>query len=192
MGYTPPNTHANACRCPVSALIPGPRSPSSTSTSAQPSRRRSCGASRTPRIRLPTKDYWAFRDLITGRPTAPRLRRLPRPLPLDRADPVEPDRRRAQRVRGHRRRIPQEQRHPARAALQPDEAQPRRRAGPRPHHRRGAARHGPRDPGVSAGSGRAHLLPRSIVRRAAERDHRRQGDRLAAAAAWSASTLPVP
>ena len=42
------------------------RSPSSTAISARRSRRRSCGASPTAQgIKLPTKDYWEFRDLIT-------------------------------------------------------------------------------------------------------------------------------
>ena len=73
----------------------------------------------------------------------PELRRLPPALPLDRADPVLAPRRRAVGLRGRRRRLPQEQHHHHRAALQPDEAQPGRRAGPRPHHRGGGAGHGP-------------------------------------------------
>ena len=141
-------------------------------------------------IRLPTKDYWEFRDLITVGRAGGALRGLPGPLPLDRADPVEPHRGRAQRVRGHRRGLPQEQRHPPRAALQPDEAQPRRRAGPGPHHRRGGARHGPRRPRVSAGPGRAHLLPGPRLQLRAERDHRRQGDQPGGTAAWWRSTSP--
>ena len=67
----------------------------------------------------------------------PLLRRLPAALPLDRADPVVAAGRGAVRLRGHRRRLPQEQRHDHGAALQPHEAQPRRRAGPGPHHRGG-------------------------------------------------------
>ena len=41
-------------------------------------------------IRLPTKDYWAFRDLITVSARAAVVRGLPGPVPLDRADPVAP------------------------------------------------------------------------------------------------------
>ena len=125
-----------------------------------------------------------------GRAPAPRIRRLPRPLPLDRADPVEPDRGRAQRLRGHRRRLSAQQRDQGGAALQPDEAEPRRRAGPRPHHRRRGARHGPGRARVSAGPGRPHLLPRSRLLARAQRDHRGQGHRLAEPRAWSASTSP--
>ena len=65
----------------------------------------------------------------------PLVRRLPAALPLDRAHPELAARGRAQRLRGRRRRVSQEQRHDDGAALQPDEAKPRRRAGPRPHHR---------------------------------------------------------
>ena len=65
----------------------------------------------------------------------PLVRRLPPAVPLDRAHPELAARGRALRLRGRRRRLPQEQRHDDGAALQPDEAKPRRRAGPRPHHR---------------------------------------------------------
>ena len=61
-----------------------------------------------------------------------------------------------------------------RAALQPDEAQPRRRARPRPHHPRGDARHGPRLPGVRRPR-RSHLLSGARVRAAPERDPGREG-----------------
>ena len=130
-------------------------------------------------IKLPTRDYWDFRDLITVHPAADQeLRRLPAAVPLDRAHPVEPDRRRARRVRGRRRGVPQEQRHDHGAALQPDEAQPGWRAGPRPHHRGGGARHGPRDPRVPGEAG-PPLLPRPRLPVRAQRDHRREGDRVA-------------
>ena len=55
-------------------------------------------------------------------------------LPPDRAHPVEPARGRALRARHDRRRLPLAAHHHLRGALQPDEAQPRRRARPRPHH----------------------------------------------------------
>ena len=94
-------------------------------------------------------------------------------------------------LRGRRRRLPQEQRHHDRAALQPDEAQPRRRAGPRPHHRRRAPRHGQGDPRVP-GQARSDLLPRPRVPVRAQRDHRGEGDRLARPRASSGSTSPGP
>ena len=112
------------------------------------------------------------------REAEPQLRRLPPALPLDRADPELADRGRAGGLRGRRRRVPQEQRHDDRAPLQPDEAEPRRRAGPRPHHRRGGAGHGPGEPRVPGQAG-PDLLPRPGVPVRAERDHRREGDRLA-------------
>ncbi len=130
-------------------------------------------------IKLPTRDYWEFRDLITVHPRrAQELRRLPAAVPLDRAHPVQPDRRRARGLRGHRRRLPQEQRDHHRAALQPDEAEPGRRAGPGPHHRaavRGMDRatlEYPVKPGPP-------VLPRPRVPVRAQRDHRGEGDRLA-------------
>ena len=130
-------------------------------------------------IKLPTRDYWEFRDTITVSPTAgPELRRLPPALPLDGADPELADRRRARRLRGRRRRLPQEQRDDDGAPLQPDEAEPRRRAGPRPHHRggvRGMDRATPRVPGEAG----PDLLPRPGVPVRAERDHRGEGDHLA-------------
>ena len=108
----------------------------------------------------------------------PELRRLPPAVPLDRADPVVAARRRALGLRGRRRGLSQEQHHDDRAALQPDEAQPGRRAGPRPHHRRGRPGHGP---GVARvpGQARPDLLPRPGLPVRAQRDHRREGDRLA-------------
>ena len=130
-------------------------------------------------IKLPTKDYWEFRDMITVSARRNRVvRRLPPAVPLDRADPELAARGRARRLRGRRRRVPQEQRDDDGAALQPDEAEPRRRAGPRPHHRGRRPRHGPGDARVP-GQARAHLLPRPGVPVRAQRDHRREGDRLA-------------
>ena len=74
--------------------------------------------------------------MITVSPRRSRVvRRIPPAVPLDGAHPELAARGRARRLRGRRRRLSQEQRHDDRAALQPDEAQPRRRAGPRPHHR---------------------------------------------------------
>ena len=78
-------------------------------------------------IRLPTKDYWEFRELITV--SARRGRSFDGYLQLFHWTELiqsSPHRRGAFRVRGHRRRLPQEQHHHDRAALQPDEAQPRR------------------------------------------------------------------
>ena len=109
---------------------------------------------------------------------AQELRRLPAAVPLDRAHPVEPDRRRARRLRGRRRGVPQEQRHHDGAALQPDEAEPGRRAGPRPHHRGGGPGHGPGDARVPGEAG-PDLLPRPRLPVRAQRDHRGEGDRLA-------------
>ena len=108
----------------------------------------------------------------------PFVRRVSPALPLDRAHPEQPARCRALRLRGHRRRVPQEQRHDHGAALQPDEAKPRRRAGPRPHHRGRRPRHGQGRPRIPGQAG-AHLLPRPRLPVRAQRDHRRQGDRLA-------------
>src|SRR5262249_47584888 len=76
-------------------------------------------------------------------------------LPLDGADSVEPDSRRAVGARGDRRGVQVAGDHNARAALQPDEAEPRRRAGPRPHHPRPDPPPPPRQPRVIAGPGRA-------------------------------------
>ena len=106
------------------------------------------------------------------------LRRLPAAVPLDRAHPELADRRRARGLRGRRRGLSPEQRHDHGAALQPDEAQPRGRAGPRPHHRGGRPRDGPGDPRIPGQAG-AHLLPRPRVPVRAQRDHRGEGHRLA-------------
>ena len=127
--------------------------------------------------------------LLGVRPARHRLRparrreprRARRDLPLDRADPVEPDRRRALGARRDRRRLPLAGHHDARAPLQPDEAKPRRRARPRPHHPRGDPRPRPREPRVPAGARRADPDDGPDVHRRAERDHRREGDPLGAA-----------
>ena len=158
-------------------------SPSCTPTSAARWPRRSCGRSRTSRGSR-------SRSRTTGSSTARhRLRpaRRPRPdaldadLPLDGADPVEPARGRALRARGDRRRLPLAADHDARAALQPDEAKPRRRARPRPHHHGRGPRARPREPRVPAGARRPDPDDGPDVHRAAERDHRREGDPLRAA-----------
>ena len=129
-------------------------------------------------IALPVKDYWEFDALVTV--SDPRgvenLDALDRDLPLDGADPVVADRRRAVRVRRDRRRLPQPADHDARAALQPDEAEPRRRARPRPHHPRRDPRARPRVDRVPAGALRADPDDGPHVRAAAERDRRREGD----------------
>ena len=109
-------------------------------------------------------------------------------LPLDGADPVEPDRGRGLGARGDRRRVPLAGDHDARAAVQPDEAKPRRRARPRPHHPRGDPRPRSREPRVPAGARRADPDDGPHVHGAAERGHRREGDRAGRRAASSAST----
>ena len=128
----------------------------------------------------------AGEGLLGVRPPGHRLRpaRRPRPerarrdLPLDGADPVEPARGRALGARGDRRRLPLAADHDARAALQPDEAEPRRRARPRPHHHGRRPRPRPREPRVPAGARRADPDDGPHLRRAAEPDHRREGDPL--------------
>ena len=104
-----------------------------------------------------------------------RARRARPGLPRDRADPVEPARGRALRARHDRRRLPLAADHDLRGALQPDEAQPRRRARPRPHHPGRAARRRPRAARVPAGAGRRDPDDGSHVRRPPERDHRGEG-----------------
>ena len=63
------------------------------------------------------------------------------------------------------------------AALQPHEAQPGRRAGPRPHHQRRHPGHGPGEARVPRHAG-PHPVPRPGVPVPAQRDHRREGHRL--------------
>ncbi len=111
-------------------------------------------------------------------PARALVRRVPGPVPLDGADPVVADRDRALGLRGGRRGLPQEQRHHDGAPLQPDEAEPRRRAGPRPHHRGGDARDGPGGPRVPDQAG-PDPLPGPRLPVPAERDHRREGDQRA-------------
>ena len=121
----------------------------------------------------------------------PVVRRIPAAVPLDGAHPELAARRRAVGLRGRRRRLPQEQRHDDGAALQPDEAEPRRRAGPRPHHRRRPARDGQGQPRVPGQAG-PDLLPRPRVPVRAQRDPRREGDRAGAIGGSSGSTSPAP
>ena len=126
--------------------------------------------------------------LLGVRPPRHGLRRARRPeprrarphLPLDGADPVQPARRRALRPRRDRRRVPLAAHHDARAALQPDEAQPRRRARPRPHHPRRDPRPRPREPRVPAGARRADPDDGPDVQPRPERDRRREGHPLGA------------
>ena len=113
-----------------------------------------------------------------GRPGPERARR---DLPLDRAHPVEPARGRALGARRDRRRLSLPGDHDARAALQPDEAEPRRRARPRPHHHGRRPRARPGEPRIPAGARRADPDDGPDFFRAAERDHRREGDPLCAA-----------
>ena len=116
--------------------------------------------------------------MITVSKRSQSLRRLSPALPLDRADPELAAGGRARRLRGRRRGVPEEQRHDHGAPLQPDEAEPRRRAGPRPHHRGGGPRHGQGHARVPRQAG-ADLLPRPRLPVRAQRDHRGEGDRLA-------------
>ena len=144
-------------------------------------------------IALPVKDYWEFDRLVTGHRPARRAepRRARRDLPLDGADPVEPARGRALGARGDRRRLPLAGDHDARAALQPDEAKPRRRARPRPHHPRRDPRARPRRARVPAGARRADPDDGPHVHARAERrssSRRRSAGRRAAS---SASTSPA-
>ena len=104
-----------------------------------------------------------------------RARRARPGLPRHRADPVEPAGRGALRARHDRRRLPLAAHHDLRGALQPDEAQPRRRARPRPHHPGRAARRRSGAARVPAGAGRRDPDDGSHLRRAPERDHRREG-----------------
>ncbi len=103
-------------------------------------------------------------------------RRARRDLPLDRADPVVAAGRRAVCPRRDRRRVPLAAHHHARAPVQPDEAQPRRRARPRPHHPRCDPGARPGEPRVPAGARRADPDDGPHVRPAAERGHRREGN----------------
>ena len=89
-------------------------------------------------IALPVKDYWAFDALVTvsdprGVENLDALDRIYHWTELIQSSAA---RGRAVGPRGDRRRLPSPGDHDARAALQPDEAQPRRRARPRPHHPR--------------------------------------------------------
>src|ERR1700745_651585 len=114
-------------------------------------------------IALPVKDYWEFDRLVT----------IADPRRVDSLDALDqiyhwteliqsgplPGRalraRRALVARGNRRRLPLAAHHDARAALQPDEAQPRRRTRPRPHHHGRGPRARPCQPRVPARPRRA-------------------------------------
>ena len=128
----------------------------------------------------------ALQGLLGVRRAGHRLRPARRPgsrrarpdLPLDRADPVVAARRRTLRARRDRRRVPLAADHDARAPLQPDEAEPGRRARPRPHHPRSDQRGRPSEHRVPAGPRRADPDDGPHVRPAPERDHRREGDPL--------------
>ncbi len=134
-------------------------------------------------IALPVKDYWEFDRLVTV--SDPRG-----VADLDALDAIyhwteliqsSPTRRRAQRARGDRRRVPVTGDHDARAPLQPDEAEPRRRARPRSHHPRGDPRARHRAARISAGPRRPDPDDGPDVHRASEHDHRREGAPLGAA-----------
>ena len=130
--------------------------------------------------RAPRQGLLGLRPARDGERPARRAgsRRARPDLPLDGADPVEPARGGGVGARGDRRRVPLAGDHDARAALQPDEAEPRRRARPRPHHPRRDPRPRPREPRVSAGARGADPDDGPHVHAAAERGDRREGDRL--------------
>ena len=120
----------------------------------------------------------------------PGSRRARPDLPLDGGHPVVAARGRAVGARRDRRRLPLAADHDTRAALQPDEAEPRRRARPRPHHPRRDPRRRSREHRVPAGARRADPDDGSHLRPAPQRDHRRQGDLAGPDEASSASTSP--
>ena len=143
-------------------------------------------------IRLPTKDYWEFRDMITVSPRRARsfdgYLQLFHWTELIQSSPLAVERAVYEVVGGAYR---AQQRDDHGAALQPHEAQPGRRAGPRPHHQRRDPGHGPRQAGVPGHAG-PHPVPRPRLPVPAQRDHRREGHRVPAARASWASTSPVP
>src|SRR4030095_13723001 len=145
-------------------------------------------------IALPVKDYWEFHDLVTVSDPreVPDLTALDQiykwteliqssPLPVHGSVPAAIAALRGPGARRARRRLPLAADHDARAPLQPDEAEPRRRARPRPHHHGLDPRARPRQPRVPAGARRRDPDDGPDIHRAAERDHRREGDPLRAA-----------
>ena len=134
-------------------------------------------------IALPTRDFWEFDRMVTvsdprGVPDLDSLDRIYHLTELIQCSPLAVERVGA---RGDRRRVPLAADHDARAALQPDEAQPRRRARPRPHHPRRDPRPRPRLARVPAGARRADPDDGPHVHRRAEHGDRREGDPLRAA-----------
>ena len=132
----------------------------------------------------PVSTYWEFRELVTD--TAPDTVRSLGQDCLVHILATEP-RRFSRRHAAIERSVydgiigkefRSELGHVDRAALQPDEAQPWRRARPRPHHPRGTARHRSGLPGVGARTRRPDPDDGSNVRPPPERDHRGQGDQL--------------
>ena len=81
-------------------------------------------------IALPTRDFWEFDRMVTVSDPrgVPDLDSLDRIYHLTELIQSLADRGRAVGARGDRRRVPVAGDHDARAAVQPDEAQPRRRA----------------------------------------------------------------
>ena len=153
-------------------------SPSCTRTSAAPCRRTSLWEiAHLQGIALPTKDYWEFVDLTSisdprGVDGLAGLDRIYHLTELIQSSPLAVER---SVLRHDRRRLPLAAHHDLRGALQPDEAQPRRRARPRPHDpgRHPRPRH--RRAGLPAGARRADPDDGSHLQRRAERDHRREG-----------------
>ena len=134
-------------------------------------------------IALPTRDFWEFDRLVTVSDPrgVPDLDSLDRIYHLNGADPVLAARGRALGARRDRRRLPLAADHDARAALQPDEAKPGRRARPRPHHPRRDPRPRPRLARVPAGARRADPDDGPNVHGRAEHGDRGEGDPLRAA-----------
>jgi adenosine deaminase len=129
-------------------------------------------------IKLPTKDYWEFRDMITVARGRNVVRRLPPALPLDRAHPEQPLGRSSAPVyeviggayRKNNVTTMELRFNPMK----------RNRGGEQDlDHIIAAASAGWTRPVSNTRSSRAHLLPRPRIPVRAQRDHRRQGDRLA-------------
>ena len=144
-------------------------------------------------FKLPVKTYWEFGELVTAKPGEglDRSTTTSRSCTTGRRRFSRRRRRSSARSTRSSARSSARARVAHRAALQPDEAQPRRRARPRPHHPRGAARHGSRRASstacapASSSAWRAsssYELNEIIVKKAIK--YRR--------AAWSASTSPGP
>ena len=169
--------------------------PTCTSTSAARWRRTSSGPSRTSRASScrcrPTGSS------ATWSPPSPTRSSslddyLDDPAPLDGEDSVVAGGHRALGLRDHRQGVPLQPGVADRAALQPDEAQPGRRARPGPHHPRRAARAWTApclEYGVAGG---ADLLPGARVLASSSTRSWSRRRSSTGPAAWWASTWPGP